>query len=409
MLFNRVALQLAAWGSVVALAMACVEGATGRNQLVEQRREQLEQMTATQREALRSKQERFAKLEPRQQESLRELHRQIDEHPQRERLQGVLHRYHEWRKSPSLLPSDRAQLAQMSLDERIGRVRELQQQQQREYLARAGRKLDNNDVDAIVQWFHQYVAANEAKIIELLPERERNRVAEDDRMRRFTAHMMAAAGRIPPLEEADYGRLAERLSAEARRVLERSPTEDRPQLITSWVRTAFQARSFVRGSRHRNPWGRSGGQLDQAELKKILDLLPPEQRERLYDMDRDEMMRQLTRIYFERRQDRERERDDSDGSRSERSGGDQRAPRDGPPRSRGFDGSGGRQAPSNGTSPSQSDAAPPPSPATDAAPPPSPATDAAPPADDASPADNTTPPDEAAPSPAPDGAAPAAS
>ena len=82
-----------------------------------ERRQQIESLSADQKEELRVKFAKFEALSSDEQEQLRRLHEQLDSDPQGNQLRRTLARYHEWLKS--LSPSDRADLLVLPPTERL--------------------------------------------------------------------------------------------------------------------------------------------------------------------------------------------------------------------------------------------------------------------------------------------------
>ena len=84
-------------------------------------------MTAAEKNQLQIKRERFLSLAPEiEQAKIRELHQQIQSHPESEKLLATMNRYNEWLMT--LTVYQRAELLKLPKKERIAHIKSLETQ-----------------------------------------------------------------------------------------------------------------------------------------------------------------------------------------------------------------------------------------------------------------------------------------
>jgi len=108
---------------VASADVASADVASAAEETMHERRAQLEQMTDAEKTRLLQKKRRFDELSSQEQDRLRQLYQDLSADPQCERLRGVLERYSEWLKT--LTPVERAEIAKLSAEQRLARVRKL--------------------------------------------------------------------------------------------------------------------------------------------------------------------------------------------------------------------------------------------------------------------------------------------
>lgn len=303
-----------------------------------QRRTRLASLSAEQKESLLQKKERFEALTMDEQERLRKLHEEINSSPKAERLQGVLHQYHDWFKT--LNSSQQAELKSLSPEKRLAKIKEIQGQQKafqfRTWIGESAGKLSDKDSDLIYAFLEDWVRKNEEPLLAQLPEgfRDRLKKVEDSQNRHRQLILIVFAPRPPWQQgdslrpsEQDYQKLIPTLSPEAQRMVQEAKTpEDKRALAATWVGfTVF-----------RKGWP----PVKKEELQKLFSGLDPDSREKLLKMDAKRMEWELTRMYYFNRRGEGGQRGQfggnggfgpggrsGDGFRPERSGGEGRFPK----------------------------------------------------------------------------------
>jgi hypothetical protein len=116
-------------------------------ELLEQRRQRVEQMSASQKRGLLEKKQQFEKLSAEEQAALRELHTAIVNHPNSEQLQAVMQRYVEW--LGNLNPLQRAELMGLPVEKRLEKIRQLREHEEDEKLKELG--LVSSDAEKLLK------------------------------------------------------------------------------------------------------------------------------------------------------------------------------------------------------------------------------------------------------------------
>ena len=278
-----------------ALAIACGIAVTTRagDELFEQQRQRLTNMSATEKKALRQQQQRFDRLSPSEQEKLRRLDKAIADDTQGDRLLQVMRSYSEWLRA--LPSSQRIELLSLPAAERVERVKVMLAKQERQrFQDLFGSKLQFGDQKVLLDWVHGLIARDESRIIQQLTPMERQRLlrVEDSVQRRVMMAMMYRwkSGDVRLFEllrptDADVKQLSAKLSPLARDTLAAvRDDKEREQLLQMWARAAID-------SRVRPP-------VAKEEIQRFLDEhVTDEQRAYLESLPRERMRMELQRLY----------------------------------------------------------------------------------------------------------------
>ncbi|MEQ8790605.1 MAG: hypothetical protein RIC55_30185 [Pirellulaceae bacterium] len=252
-------------------------------------RDRLEQMSAQEKQELQGKSTRFYELPEGEQERLREMHKQLNAHPESARLRQVMDRYAQWLRT---LPSgERAELLSLSEEERIPRIRELMQQHEAQQFHRlVSSKLPAHDLRSIYEWLNDIAQRHEKEILAEASDEFRRRYGEEEddesrRRRMLVFALTSRRGDLPFVQTTDVEQLVDRLSPEARDALaEMRTAEDRGRLLRDWVRGAIFARM--------NP------PVSEEKLREFfVNELDSEQRQRLESLSAEQMQQELQRMY----------------------------------------------------------------------------------------------------------------
>lgn len=281
----------------VGLLFACVatSAVASETESHAERRDRIAQMSPEEKEALRAKFETFTRLEPAEQQRLRQVHAAIASDPAAARLQGVLDRYHEWQKT--ITSAQRAELLQMPAEERIQRIGELLQEQAKQRVRElAGRPLPEQDLEAIYHWLGRFLKRFESEIKERMPPEVRERLeqtADETAWRQQILRILVFRGGgrgefpFPRPTQEEFQEILAKLSPESRQVLESAKTpEDRETIARQWVFMTMRTKAFPA--------------VPEEELRKLYQELPSSERERLEGLDPAELKRQLTMRYYYR-------------------------------------------------------------------------------------------------------------
>lgn len=258
----------------------------------------VEQMSASQRNALKRNQERLESLPAENQLRLRELERQLDADPAGDRLRALMVRYHEWLQS---LPSgERAELLSLPAEQRLPKIQEMMTKYETARLREQAKEaLTPEDSQLVKKWFGEIVKLRRDKLIELLPPSMREVAKTEEDPRRLMNHVFwnrENPGRPGPgftmsdplqITEQERKVLVDTLSPAARKVYSQAPNEDqRKEIVQFWI---FSSVFFQR--------------LTSEELQAFLKSknLPASERDRIENLPPDQMRAELVRLYFQRR------------------------------------------------------------------------------------------------------------
>jgi hypothetical protein len=265
----------------------------------------LEAMDAHQRDSLRRKREKFVKMTAEQQSSLRQFHEQINTHTKTKELRETLNDYFDW--LGTLRSRDRAELADMSADDRLSAIAKTLINRARREFGRAGiTQLPLQDARAVFDWYDAVVKGNEAEIRRLFGElvekrnREKRRNLWKGRLNELRSRplnqLVGVLVRVDQDRDVRYyrnsikeilyvniDRLVPKLSLEAAEILDSQTTNGKKELLLKWTEAANQTRSKV----------------TIVQLQKFYEQLSTEQRDELDRMSFENWEGTLTRLYRE--------------------------------------------------------------------------------------------------------------
>jgi len=312
-----------AW-SLAAWVMAVPGWARADDSLAD-RRARIEALSPAQKQELLEHEEKFLKLEPSEQERLRRLNRDLEKDPQGPELRRVMQRYYDWLKT--LPPYQRAQLQELSPEERVKRIQTLLADQSRkagrggvwgEFARREWRagefpgmprrpppSLDPADMDGLFTWMDAYVKSHTKQMLDRIPQAHRDRVEKElgrrtDPVRRqeligwiWLWWQLDSRGKLPSLSDQELADLLSKLSPATRKKLESLP---RP---AQWRAVSGLFTSFML---HQDAARHAGVRVHSASEEELAQFfereLTPAQREQLLDLSGEEMQRALWRMYI---------------------------------------------------------------------------------------------------------------
>lgn len=148
------------------------------NEVLVQRRQRLQQMSDAEKTRLLEKKDRFEELRDARQQQYRALHQKLVNHPKYEELRATLERYSDWIKT--ITPTQRAELAKLSPEDRLGRVRELMDEQATErfrlmvnQVFKSKNLLNREDLSVICEWTDAFLHTHADEILATMPAGER--------------------------------------------------------------------------------------------------------------------------------------------------------------------------------------------------------------------------------------------
>lgn len=325
----------------------------------EARRARIENMEAAEKEQLLRSRERFAGLEPAEQERLRRIHREIDADPHAGELRLVMHRYYEWLKTLTLV--QRAELGALPHDKRVERIKQLQREQahrhgrwaslvegsrseqiKRLFQDRAykgGKRPNPQDVEGLLRWVSECGTRYGPRYLEGLPEARRKQVEEQlakvkDAARRrgmlgmiwLRSHLEDPEGFAPDGERA-LSDLQSKLSPATRQRFESLPADEQWRTAAGLLRLAVMHHFAVRRAGPPVP-----PVVNEEELSRYLEEeLSPAMRDRLLSLPPEEMRQKLVEMYLRSKWPEASARSPDRPSRGKGPG--PRSHRDGPPKS----------------------------------------------------------------------------
>jgi hypothetical protein len=256
-----------------------------------QRSSRIEQMSATERDTLRRKQERFSKLDRDQQKNIRDLNAALEARADRDRLLATLVAYRNWRSD--LSPEERAALAQMGPVERIAEIRSIQTKQEKRSLARAAKELSPEDARIIRHWMEEYARSHADELKQRFSKREQDNFdhAKDEKgqehvVRGRLFREVFESRRFPATQQDEIKRFVESLSKEAQAKWATATTDElQNTLLVEWVGTALML-GWRGPGRHRPP-----GPIDPDEVRQFIKNLPDDKRAELNGMRYEEQLR----------------------------------------------------------------------------------------------------------------------
>lgn len=292
---------------VISLAGA---GAVEAEETLAERRARIESMDAAEKAKLRRARERFAGLDPAEQNRLRDLHDKIENHPRSDELWNTIERYCEWVRT--LSQNERADLRDLPPAERIKRMKEICEQREKGKVRRAEMRAmlikkqfpaaaSDREIEAFLHWIDGYVARKGARLVEGLPEPHRQRVEQalakvkDAPTRRLEILGMVwlrqqrpQGGKLPRMDEADLSELRSQVPESARRWLSEMDADALSVLVARLIGGQILSRYA---------FGFSSGPppvVGDQELAKYLEKeISPELRDRLLARPGEEQRRAL--------------------------------------------------------------------------------------------------------------------
>jgi hypothetical protein len=262
------------------------------------RRQRVEQMSPAEKQELWELQQRFYRLDPEQRDRLRQLHAEMENQPEAERLRAIMARYANWLKT--LPAGERAELLSLPPEERIAQIRAIVQRQatsQMRYLV--ADELSDRDLAAIVFWMKDIVRRREPEILQKLPMLPRgmlDAMGPEQRVETMVRAIHQRFGLRPDLlrpTAEDIQRLKEQLSPAAVGRMEQAREEGQlTELAENWIRAALAGR-------------RGGPPVDRAELERFYrEELDEDEREFLESLPRERMHSRLMLLYYAHRSGR---------------------------------------------------------------------------------------------------------
>jgi hypothetical protein len=154
-------------------------------------------------------------------------------------------------------------------------------------------RLSPEDIQAVRNWLGEYADAHKEKLFALLdPEMEQRLRKIPDPARRRGAIFMAMYGRpgapaLPAPTDAEFDRLREKLSEEARHALDTlDAAQQKLQLLAHWHRASMWTRMMP-------------PKVSREELERFFaEELDPERRDELEKLPREQFEQQLRRYYW---------------------------------------------------------------------------------------------------------------
>lgn len=259
------------------------------------RRAKIAQLEPSEQQELFRKYERFRAMPPEEQQRLRALQAEISADPHAGHLQQVLERYHEWLKT--ITPSQRATLAELPPQDRIKQIERIRLRQKADEQLELLSRHDRRD---IMSWVYALMKHHRDEVLAGMSPEERARFDEADSsaQRRWLIYRTFRAGtKSKPksrVAQQDIDRLAEKLSESARAELAKATTlEAKRHVVGMWVYATLHRSDSWRRGRHVNPL------VGEELLQFLQNDVAPARREELLKMPREEMLRELRRMYFE--------------------------------------------------------------------------------------------------------------
>jgi hypothetical protein len=244
---------------------------------------------------LQRAQQRFASLEPKEQDTLHQLHASLQEAQDADALRLVMQRYWQWVKT---LPAySRAELANLDSEDRVDWVKKrLEAARAREKEKKIGKK----DSEVVLQWVKEHAVQQESALLQGVPEVQRQKLrAMNQAMRQNLILWQLSqwwqtteAGKAPPMmTDRDLADLRKKLSPDVSKLLENKPTEEQWPLVILWARHAIRQQLGNKAMR--------GPAADDYLADFFEHGLNDEERDRLLNMSGEEMQRELVRLFFQ--------------------------------------------------------------------------------------------------------------
>ena len=262
----------------------------GAVETLSQRRRQVEEMPAEKRKDLFRCEQQFRALTPQEQQRIRDLHDQIENDPDREKLRATMDRYCKWFETQPLLLRDKLLDKKNTLKERVATVKELVKKQG----PTKNLRLDDKNRRVLAAWLERYLAEHESRFIEglaqgplsgfarLSPDRQRAALRQN-LLRRWQT---GGPNGQPPIADDEKARLLAGLSPELRSKLEAKKPGEQARIIAEWLRET--ASREIEASH----------ELDEQLADFFEKTLTDQQRDQLMSLPGDEMYESLSKQYL---------------------------------------------------------------------------------------------------------------
>jgi hypothetical protein len=259
----------------------------------------LEQLSESEKVALAKKRERFERLSVDEQQRYREFHRELESHPDAERLIRILENYSTFLQS--LTSIERAKLADLPLDERIAEVQTLKQRQDwRAFNRLAEQSVTPKDLEALFVWIGEVALAHEPQVqdafFSMNPEFDPARLPKKstDKARFWSGFIIGQLSedtlKIPT--DAEIDELSQRLSPSAQEFLNLATDRaEKLRRLRGWLFVGWM-------SRRRNT-------ISEEELELFFaEQLTEEERQTLDQKSPEDRLDLLREMYVRRRMNR---------------------------------------------------------------------------------------------------------
>ncbi len=268
---------------------AAPESGNAGQESLAQRRAGIDAMSRAEQDAVRRRWEKFVGLDDKEQQRIETLHKQLNNDPRSSELLKLAKCYSDWVKT--LDSRQRAELLSLSAEEKIVRIEELRQEQQKLHFSEiVSRELSDHDLKAIFHWLDGFFTRHEEAWLAELPRDVRTRLerTHDARHKRhaLARAMMMHTKHFPRPNAGEEEELLAMLSAEARKSFRQAQqVQGQGKLIEEWIRVAVFTRVM--------------GSPSEDELKEFLTKrLDPRTRNQLEELPPDEMRAKLRRLYY---------------------------------------------------------------------------------------------------------------
>ncbi len=268
-------------------------------ELLNQRSARLKSMQPRQLESIKRNKAEFDLLSDSRRQELAEFHRQLVQHPKRDRINQTLVDYYDWLKS--LGQSERTELLDMpDIPSRIKLIAAKINQQNLKAFGKAGAtKLPAADAEALFGWYDSLIKQKEKKIrrsaavvyIDIY-KKQRGENPPTSELESFQRKPLSQlVGFIfkydrktinPMIRDQDISRLKNLLSSDANSILDAGfSAAERTRLIINWIDAANQSRSSI----------------SQEKLRSFYDGLSDQQRDELDNLSPADWRNDLIRMY----------------------------------------------------------------------------------------------------------------
>ena len=272
------------------LPVVCVHGDTTDGDAAPRSvKDRIQALSASEKEALNYKKQKFAKLSPAEKQRMRDLHQQIEARDDSTRLLSTMKNYDAWLNT--LSASRRAEILALPKDERLKEIRKELDSQNR--YRRKKRKLTQEDLEALNEFIDQFVIAHRKELAN-----KKNPIVDELRdsqsSRRFilfSAFMSDRRSGSNKTQEmfklAEIDAAAEKLSAVPKSEYEAAASdEEKRDMMMRWVGYALMVQM-------RPP------QFKEDVLVEFGESLSAGERKDLEMLGRDKMLHELGRLYME--------------------------------------------------------------------------------------------------------------